>query len=258
MIEPLDDELREYAAALRAVDRPSAAARAATWAAIDARIAPVAVPLRRTRTTWVLAAMAAALLLCVGLAAATAWRGRTAGHVEAEHQSPGEPAPLPLAPRESTAPARPLVSASTQTSPALDASLTDAPAAAIDAAPSTDASPPIIAPKVVQSSHRDTSPRRRPRPDANPSLRPEEVASFQRAQAALAAGRHEDALAALDEHGRRFPGGVFEEERQVSRATALCKLGDREAASAARQKFLRERPSSHLAERMRQICREIE
>jgi hypothetical protein len=251
VIEPLDDELREYVAALRTVDRPGAAARVATWAAIDARIAPAAVPLRRTRTTWAVAAIAAALLLCVGLAAATAWRARTAGHVEAEHQSPGEPAPLPLAPRESTAP-------STHASPALDASITDAPAAAIDAPPSTDAPPPIISPKVVQSSHRDTSPRRRPRPDANPSLRPEEVASFQRAQAALAAGRHEDALAALDAHGRRFPGGVFEEERQVSRATALCKLGDREAASAARQKFLRERPSSHLAERMRQICRENE
>ncbi|MDC0668069.1 tetratricopeptide repeat protein [Nannocystis radixulma] len=247
MIEPLDDELREYAAALRAVDRPSAAARAATWNAIDARIAPAAVPLRRARSTWALAAIAAALLLCVGLAAATAWRGRTAGHVEAEHQSPGEPAPLPLAPRESTAPALPLVNASTQASPVLEAST-----------PPADASPPIIAPKVPQSSHRDTGPRRRPRPDADPSLRPEEVASFQRAQAALAAGRHEDALAALDAHGRRFPGGVFEEERQVSRATALCKLGDREAASAARQKFLRERPSSHLAERMRQICREIE
>ncbi|MCY1061450.1 tetratricopeptide repeat protein [Nannocystis sp. SCPEA4] len=254
MIEPLDDELREYTAALRAVDRPSAAARAAAWNAIDARIAPATVPLRRVRTTWAVAAIAAALLLCVGLVAATAWRGRTAGHVEAEHQSPGEPAPLPLAPRQSTATSLPLVGASTQALPALDASLPDAP----DASPSTDASPPIIAPKVVQSSHRDTGPRRRPRPDADPSLRPEEVASFQRAQAALAAGRHEDALAALDAHGRRFPGGVFEEERQVSRATALCKLGDREAASAARQKFLRERPSSHLAERMRQICREIE
>ncbi|MBZ5714902.1 tetratricopeptide repeat protein [Nannocystis pusilla] len=251
MIEPLDDELREYAAALRAVDRPSAATRAATWAAIDARLAPPAAPPRRPRTTWALAAMAAALLLCVGLAAATAWRGRTASHVEAEHQAPGESAPQPLAPRETTAP-------SIQASPALDPSITDAPAAALDPPPTIDASPPIIAPKVVQSSHRDAGPRRRPRPDADPSLRPEEVASFQRAQAALAAGRHEDALAALDAHGRRFPGGVFEEERQVSRATALCKLGDREAASAARQKFLRERPSSHLAERMRQICREIE
>jgi hypothetical protein len=51
---------------------------------------------------------------------------------------------------------------------------------------------------------------------------------------------------------------VFEEERQVSRATALCKLGRTDDAADARRRFLRERPGSHLAERMRQICRDDE
>ena len=46
----------------------------------------------------------------------------------------------------------------------------------------------------------------------------------------------------------------------MSTAAAMGRAEDGFAQSyaEARQKFLRERPSSHLAERMRQICREIE
>jgi len=267
VIEPLDDELRDLAAALRAVDRPTAAARAATWAAIDARITPDVVPLRRPHATWALAAMAAAIVLGIGLAAATAWRGRTATHVEAVHQHDDARPALPLAPRT------PVTSAPANEAPAIISSPTPLDAAPTIAAPASPAiitpppqldTPPIVTPSARLDAPIAPSSRARPpasarrRPAGDPSLRPEEVASFQGAQAALAAGRHQDALNALDEHGRRFPGGVFEEERQVSRAAALCKLGDEDAARDARRRFLRERPSSHLAERMRQICREID
>lgn len=315
MIEPLDDELRRLVGALREVDRPGEAARATTWAAIDARLAAAATP-RRTaaRVSWPLAALAAALVLALGLAAATAWREAERAGVEAVDQhSPDstpravEPRPLrAVEPSRSTTGERPGESPQFESPGAAspesiqadapesrpDPSQPDSPESSQPGSPeSLPHSPPPGSPESLPHSSPPGSPESRPdfspaaspessdpsgphaspgldparpaspsrrRPADSPSLRPEEVASFQRAQAALAAGRYDDALDALDAHGRRFAGGLFEEERQVSRATALCKLGRVDAARDARRRFLRERPGSHLAERMRQICRDDE
>lgn len=285
MIEPLDDELRAHVGAFQAVERPSAAARAATWAAIEARTGGDVIPLRpaRARVSWALAAVAAALVLSLGLAAATAWRDRPDPHVEAIHQTTHRPAPAVAEPRtgesrdESPQPVpagrsaespQPAGTDSVRSPDAFDPSLRPVPA---DSAPSAGESPQPApadsAPSSAESpqpapdtskSRSDSTARRRPQTSDTPSLRPEEVASFQRAQAALADERYDDALRALDAHGRRFAGGLFEEERLVSRAAALCKLGRLAEAEGARRRFLRERPTSHLAERMRQICRPIE
>ncbi|MCY0991171.1 hypothetical protein OV203_28760 [Nannocystis sp. ILAH1] len=295
MIEPLDDELRRLVGALREVDRPGEAARAATWAAIDARLAEGPAP-RRTaaRVSWPLAALAAALLLALGLAAATAWREAERASVEAVDQHSPESTPRAVEPRplraaESSQPAtsgKPGESPQSDSSSSPEAQLDSTHAGSPESQPdSSHAGAPESQPDSSQAGSlksqpdasqagspgssaghqaspgtepaRPAAPSRR-RPTDSPSLRPEEVASFQRAQAALAAGRYDEALDALDAHGLRFAGGLFEEERQVSRATALCKLGRVDAARDARRRFLRERPGSHLAERMRQICRDDE
>jgi hypothetical protein len=217
MIEPIDDDLREYVRALQAVEQPSPAAQAATWARIEQ-----AMVARPARAGWTIAALAAGVALCVGLAAAAAWRDQRASAMQAIDR-PAATAPLRLEERTPTPTLTPIVRPDEPTRPR----------------------PTTLEP-----------PRRRPAADAALSLRPEEVASFRRAQAALADGDSEAALRALDEHGRRFPGGFFEEERSLSRAVALCQAGRIAEARAARDRFLKERPGSHLGERMRRICRE--
>jgi hypothetical protein len=260
VIEPLDDELRTFVDALRQVDRPSQSARAATWAAIDARIAAEDQPRRIGWAT--IAALAAAVLLCVGIAAAVAWRGRAIAHVEASHHGDAPvPSDVEQGSPQAFVPVEPRVEAPAPepiggvVRPAPEAS---EPVGEV-ARPAPEASEPVgeVARPEPETAKTSRAKSQR-RPQAEPSLRPEEVASFRRAQAALAEERGEDALQALDEHGRRFPGGIFNEERQISRAAALCLLGRTAEARAARNRFLRAYPGSHLAERARTICREKE
>jgi hypothetical protein len=57
-----------------------------------------------------------------------------------------------------------------------------------------------------------------------------EVALLSQATGDLHAGRASDALKVLDEHQRRFPNGILNEERRSARAQALCSLGRRSEA----------------------------
>jgi hypothetical protein len=82
----------------------------------------------------------------------------------------------------------------------------------------------------------------------------EEVGLLRRARAALNAGDPAAALAHLAEHSRRFPAGVLAEERDAARVLALCHAGRRDEARAQASRFLRERPSSPLAARVRESC----
>ena len=70
----------------------------------------------------------------------------------------------------------------------------------------------------------------------------------------LGAGRPERALALLDEHARSFSGGALVEEGRVERILALCALGRTSAAHDEGARFLRERPHSLLADRVRASC----
>jgi hypothetical protein len=70
----------------------------------------------------------------------------------------------------------------------------------------------------------------------------------------LRAGRPERALALLDKHERSFSGGALVEERRVERILALCALGRAAEAQAEGASFLRERPRSLLADRVRASC----
>lgn len=91
-----------------------------------------------------------------------------------------------------------------------------------------------------------------PRPAASGLA--QEVAILSRASAELHAGRPAAALAALDEHQRKFPGGVLAQERAAARIQALCALGRTGEARAAIARLARTSPTSpHLA-RARKAC----
>ncbi len=74
------------------------------------------------------------------------------------------------------------------------------------------------------------------------------------ADASLRAGDPATALTLLDEHARRFPRGVLEEERAEERVLALCALGRDAEARAATASFLRDHAKSPLVAKVRHSC----
>lgn len=93
-----------------------------------------------------------------------------------------------------------------------------------------------------------------PAAPSSPSTLAEEMRLLRSAQSALSAGDPETALARLAEHARRFPAGTLAEEREAARILALCRAERRGEARAAAARFLRERPTSPLAPRVRASC----
>lgn len=71
-----------------------------------------------------------------------------------------------------------------------------------------------------------------------------ELALIDQANAALARGRHEAALASLRDHLRRFPDGALVEERERLWIDALLRGGQRAEASARAERFVRRYPES--------------
>jgi hypothetical protein len=81
-----------------------------------------------------------------------------------------------------------------------------------------------------------------------------EAALLREADAALRAGNAGRALAAVNEHAARFPGGVLAEERESERIVVLCALGRTEEARTLAAKFVATRPRSPLLGRVRRSC----
>ncbi len=104
--------------------------------------------------------------------------------------------------------------------------------------------PVTVAPPVVE-----------PPPVIEPSIDAAEVAALRRAQAELSRAPA-DALARLVDHASTYPASSLGAERDVARATALCKLGRGEEARALAIAFEARRPDSPLLPRMRRICKE--
>jgi hypothetical protein len=75
------------------------------------------------------------------------------------------------------------------------------------------------------------------------------------ADAALKAGDPRRAETLLAQHSASFPNGALVEEREAERVAVLCALGRTEQARAAASAFLRDRPRSPLATRVRSSCR---
>ena len=82
----------------------------------------------------------------------------------------------------------------------------------------------------------------------------QEVAILSQASSDLYTGRPADALKALDEHQRRYPGGTLAEERTAARIRALCALGRVDEARNELTRLSQSTPESpHLA-RARKAC----
>jgi hypothetical protein len=88
---------------------------------------------------------------------------------------------------------------------------------------------------------------------AVPSL-DDEVSLVRDARAALRGGDAGQALALLDEHDRRFPGGALAEDCAAARIYTLCALGRTDAARALASRFLSEHPVSPHAASVRNSC----
>lgn len=81
-----------------------------------------------------------------------------------------------------------------------------------------------------------------------------ESALLAQAQRDLASGDSTRALATLDAHAKRFPGGALSPERDAARVIALCNAGAQEKARKLAAAFLAAHPSSPLAPRVRAAC----
>ncbi|MCA9663773.1 MAG: hypothetical protein KC486_35925 [Myxococcales bacterium] len=106
-----------------------------------------------------------------------------------------------------------------------------------------------------------------PEPDVEPEPEAQEAAPaldlarelrlIREAEAHLRAGRHAEALAAIERHARDFPRGQLEPEREASRVTALCLRGSDGEAQARAKTFAERWPASPLLARVRRVCDEV-
>jgi hypothetical protein len=88
---------------------------------------------------------------------------------------------------------------------------------------------------------------------AGPPSLTEEIAAVDAARVALAAGDTSGALRALDDHDRKFPGGVLGPEATVVRIEALSLRGDHAAAVRLANAFLAAHPQSPHAQHLRSL-----
>ena len=205
----------------------------------------------RPRARWVgpvvLAALAAAIVAAVSLRHAEPQvvdRTGAAAPWELAPPAPGTAAQRRPAPSAGAAtPAPPAEPPATPTEPATAV----APAATDVLEPARPARP------TLRSSPAEPAPKDSPAPPPADALAAE-MAQMRPAQRALAEDRPTDALAALAGYAARFPGGLLREEHDALHAIALCAAGrEREGRGEARV-FLRERPTSMFAARVRIAC----
>jgi RNA polymerase sigma-70 factor (ECF subfamily) len=99
-----------------------------------------------------------------------------------------------------------------------------------------------------------TQPTPAPSVSESPSSLESETRLLRDADFELRTGHPDGALALLDRHAALFPHGTLVEERMVERVLVLCALGRGAEAEAEGALFLRERPRSLLADRVRASC----
>ncbi len=246
-----DEELEAYVDAYEAYELPDPDARARVWEGIEAKT-------RTRRWPWAaglgLAAAAASLLLVSGGRRSVVSEGSLEAMQSGYARASAEPRDAKAMPADSrSAKARPESSAPDPTpSPLPDDTSTEDDASAID-----ETSEASEASDDAPSGDRHESRRaKRPRPPTDDaSAVAEETALFAEIRSALTSGRAADALDAIARHQQRFPRGIFRLEAKVAKAQALCALGRTAQAIEIRDAFLRRHPTSHLANRMRDVCR---
>ena len=119
-----------------------------------------------------------------------------------------------------------------------------APAAVVTEAPALPAKP--VAPVSVDPPRASAS--------LGATSLAEETRLLHAAQRELARKNTSAALALLDEHASKFPGGALAEERTAARVLALCDLGRTAEARLAADAFVEKSPQSPLVPRLRGSC----
>ncbi|HEY2514306.1 MAG TPA: outer membrane protein assembly factor BamD [Polyangiaceae bacterium] len=130
--------------------------------------------------------------------------------------------------------------------PSIEATVPSAPAtaeASVAAPVTPTASPPVVATPARPSKHAAPS----------ASALAEQVATLDRARAALASGEAPAALREIAACEARYPRGALFEEAEVLRIEALLAEGDRAAAARAGARFLTAHPSSPHAPHVRAL-----
>lgn len=89
---------------------------------------------------------------------------------------------------------------------------------------------------------------------AGAALGGEELGLIQAASRALSQHDSQQALKLLDTHRRRFPQGVFAQERAGLQVLALCAADRLPEGRSARAAFLRDHPQAPLSARVRAAC----
>lgn len=86
----------------------------------------------------------------------------------------------------------------------------------------------------------------------------DELELLRAAQVSLRQGNAQLALDTLDNHARRFPTGTLSQERDATRAIALCELNRLDQGRAAARRLLEKSPLSPLAARIYRSCGPID
>jgi hypothetical protein len=242
-----DDEISREAAALtdayrrRAEPPPGAAER--SWHALQQRIAkgeqdpladrPLAEPPPRWRPYVIGLAVAAAVLLAVGLSPRTAEQTGVRGAIQALFDR--------ITGAEQQAPVH------TQRTAAHDS------AGDITTPTPSPSAPDLVPPPPVSQD-------RAPEPGPSGQVQPpdsdlaRQLAQVRAAGDAVRLGDGAAALAAADTYLRAHPAGTFAPEARLHRAAALCLLGHTEAAREAAAAFERDYPTSPLRPRVAAVC----
>jgi len=111
------------------------------------------------------------------------------------------------------------------------------------------------APRVARAS--TSTPATAPAPAPASSLA-DEMKSAEAIRSAAREGRTDDAMRLLDEHDARFPNGALGEEVEVLRIESLARAGRSAEAKRLAERFVRERPNSPYAPRVRSTISRLE
>jgi len=237
-IDDLDSTTRELLAAYRSHAGPSPEATGRLLAALrrsaalprsaaaPAEARPRLVPNRRWTTVAVAGLLAAAVVAALRLTAGPAVEARP----EAGHAAPDSVDAPPSTP----------VSHGGVVTPG-------AVREPMPASPPVPKDSPAATPRVPRAAPT------RPADPPAPSLAAE-LAFMRTVQAELGAGAPARALALLDEHPARFPGGHLREEVEALRVVAGCGVRLDAASQAAAAGFVQARPGSLFGQRVRTAC----
>lgn len=248
-MEPLSDATRRFLEDAARDEAPTAADRARLWGAISAGVnargvsgeskdaARGATDLAPSRG---LLDRVIPLPQVIAVAMALFAVGVATGHVLSSPKAPVaqvEPSP------PSASVARPSSSAASSTP-----SRPEAPSAssAIQVPRSTSPRPPTSLPSRTDSVTAGSA--------ASSTSPTDEVRTIVSAKRALDEGRPADALQALEVHERAYPHGSLAEDRDALRILALCASGHSVEGIDERGRFLRDRPFSAYADRVRAAC----